>query len=154
MISGMARLIAASLLVASLAAPAFASTAKGLPNPCSLLTNAQVAPAVGGKIQRHSATRDRFSRTCTWTGPPIGYMQTSQSFTLQLGRVSRSTFIREQLGSIPQPTEIQSKGILAFLSNSGLCVWKNGLELQMDSPYATVYPENAVALAKDALTRV
>ena len=153
-ISDMARFFAASLLVALLAVPASASTATALPDPCSLLTNAQVAPTVDGKVQLRNATRDRFSRTCTWSGPPMGYMQMSESLILQLDRVSRSTFISEQLHSIPQPTEIQSTGILAFLSTAGLSVWKDGLAIEMDSPYVTVYPETAVALAKDALRRV
>ena len=131
-----------------------ASATTALPNPCSLLTNTQVAPTVGGKVVLRAATGNRFNRTCTWTGPPMGYMQTSESLILQLGRVSKAAFIAGQSRSSPPPTEIHIVGAPAFLSNVGLSVWKNGLDLEMYNTYMTVYPATAVALAKDALSRI
>jgi hypothetical protein len=135
----------------SVAFPVSAFAIAPLPNPCSLLTSKQVAPAVDGTAQTHSETGDPFGPTCTWTGPPMGYMQTRTPFMLQIFRLSKARFSaayqRVQTGTSPVP----GLGDVAYSGQGSLAVWKDGLALQLFGAYLSVYPARGITLARDAL---
>jgi len=132
------------------------SNAPPLPNPCSLLTAAQVVPTIGGKVQSRVLGHSYGAYgppTCTWTGPSMGYMETRETITVQLSRVTKAKFNFINLQSIPPATPISGVRALAYSSPSGIAVWRAGAAIEMDGPWFTVYPVRAVQLALSALQR-
>ena len=127
------------------------ASAARLPNPCSLLSNAQVAPTVGGTVQSRSFDRRYGQPTCTWTGPPTGYMQTGTTLTVQIFRLTKLEFNVKNLRSTPTPTLILGVAAPAYASPSGVDVWRAGIGIEMDGPWFTVYPRQAARLALTAL---
>jgi hypothetical protein len=149
------RLHFATALLLLLPICASASAAAPLAKPCTLLTDAQIAPAVGGRAT-HTETGTRLYRMCTWSGPAQGYSQTSQQLSLEVARVTKPQFLNEMRHTTPTPAPVPGAGpgTLAFVDNSGLYVWKTGYEIELDGAYLTVYPVRGVALAKLALKRL
>jgi hypothetical protein len=139
----------ACLLVCS--ARAFA--AFPLPDACSLLTRAEVTAAIGGSPQSRSAVgSSRLEHTCTWTGAPQGYMESRTQLTVSILRVSKTRFVdstKQGGGNI-----VSGLDTVAYADQAGLSVWKNGLLLELDGSYLSVYPSKALALARSVLRRL
>jgi hypothetical protein len=135
----------------SLAADIPQASAAPLPPPCKLLTNAEVAHALGLKIEMR--TPQPF--TCTWQTVPFGnFTSTNRSLQIQEAHLTKAKF--ERFGTQnPRNPLISYKGIgeLAYLEPDGngsytLLVWQHGVYLQLAadevaSPLAT---EQALAL--------
>jgi hypothetical protein len=147
------RWLVASVASALVFSPS-ASASGPLPNPCLLLTTAQVAPAVGGHVQAHALSGNRLYRTCVWTGAPQGYSQSRAQFIVSLSRVSISRFVAGEQGSKPPSQAVSGLGTVAFSSNVGLAVWKKGIALELDGSYFSVYPAAGRHLAQVALSNL
>jgi hypothetical protein len=145
--------LVASLLGFYLVVSGFALAASPLPNPCSLLTTAQVVPTIGGSIQTRTRSGNGLAPTCTWTGPPQGYMQFHETLTLQVFRITRARFDRTNAESRPPATPVFGFGVRAYTSIAGLQEWKGGIAVEMDGRYTSVYPRLALRLAQIALNR-
>ena len=124
-----------------------------LPNPCTLLTNAQVGPVLWGSVQTRVRGGNGFEPSCTWTGPPEGYMLFRETLTLDVFRITKARFDFSNLESIPPATPFSGHGVHAYLSNGGLQAWQGGIAIEMDASYANVYPYKTLHLAQIALTR-
>ena len=149
---GLCQVCAWGLVSLALATPAGAKTTP-LPNPCSLLTAAQLVPALGGKATSANSG-SRYSRACRWTGPPQGYMEFSQQLMISVNRETRAQFAMHAYRDIPKPDPLPGVGSEAFASSSGFEIWQNGFELDLEGPYTTVDPSAAKRLALSALERL
>jgi hypothetical protein len=71
------------------------AAAAGLPNPCTLLTNAEVATAFGAKVQSRVGESHRFGRSCAWEGVPLGsFTSAHASLRVDIAHVSRAQFLK------------------------------------------------------------
>src|SRR5579862_9892645 len=93
----MARRVVALVAVAALAAAQASEAAT--PNPCTLLTNAEVAQAIGSKVEsRQVVTSEggKGSKTCRWTGVDLARPSSypiHHSLTLTTALLSRRQFL-------------------------------------------------------------
>ena len=120
-----------------------------LPNPCLLLSSAQVASVVGGSPASHTLGGNKLSRTCTWTGPPLGYMQTQSTLYVTVSQISKARFLAEQAKT--HQARIDGLGTPAYGNKLGLTIWKDNVMLNLDNAQLAVTPTKAIALARAAL---
>lgn len=135
-------------------APAAFTTPTPLPNPCSLLTSNEVAPAVGGKPQSMRGDlpgRAKLIHACTWLGPPMGFRRLSGQLIVQVSRMTKARFLTT---NSLQAAPISGMGDPAFATHVGLELWKNGIAVGLYSQYLLVNPQNGRALARAALSRL
>jgi hypothetical protein len=103
-----------------------------LPNPCLLLTNAEVAKAIGNKADTRIPNGNGRDRICTWTGPPLG---TFTSFHAELVvQVTRQTKAQFDKGAeaTQGAVRIRGAGDTAYTSRGAqwfLETWQNGFAL-------------------------
>ncbi|HWB23446.1 MAG TPA: hypothetical protein VG652_11245 [Gaiellaceae bacterium] len=135
-----------------------------LPNPCALVTNAEVAKSVGDKIQSRTAGDPH---SCTWNGVPYGtFMTTTPTLTLDVSQVTEAQFRRNAFSIVPgaEPGTMEREaGVLvkhvgtvaySLVSGQELIVWYRGIMLDVSSSALVSPLETAKALAKIALTRL
>jgi hypothetical protein len=146
-------LLAIVFVFIALATSASAAT-PALPDPCSLLTRDQIVPVVGGK-PTSAETGGGGWRSCTWTGPPLGYIELHEQFMVGITRESRAQFAMHAYRDVPKPDPLPGLGAAAFSTfGGGYEIWQNGYELDLDGSYITVYPAAAKRLAQSALNRL
>jgi hypothetical protein len=84
------------VLVPVVLALAFAPVASGgLPNPCALVTNAEVAQVLGTKIVERDTSGNRLYRSCKWTGQNLsssGFYPTQRSLMVEVSRDTKARF--------------------------------------------------------------
>ncbi|HEY4348181.1 MAG TPA: hypothetical protein VGM80_11380 [Gaiellaceae bacterium] len=126
-----------------------ASSARAAPNPCSLLTDAQVTKALGYKVQSHSAGGTALARSCTWSGPAMGYSQTSPTLIVQASLGSRARFVR----AVARETPLQGFGGNAYVAMDGALIdaWGNGVTLLFSFDEGATTPKTTIALIRLAL---
>jgi len=147
-------------LIAGLYVPAASAR---LPNPCVLLTNAEVAKGFGDKIQNRTAD----GPSCTWNGVPYGtFMTSTPTLTLDVSQVTKAQFKKSAVAIVPgaepgtmereQGLLVKHIGDLAYSLATGqeLIVWYRGTMLDLSSNALVSPLETAKALAKIALTRL
>jgi hypothetical protein len=108
------------------------AAAAGLPNPCTHLTNAEVAKALGSKIVGREASGNGHYRSCTWTGADLGgYSPTHRTLMVQIVTVTKAQFdkgAREMTHAV----RISGIGQEAYTSTGPLSVlevWQKGYAL-------------------------
>jgi hypothetical protein len=147
------RRLLASILAALAFAPVAAAT---IPNPCALLTNAEVAKVFGAKIATRVSDGNRLRRGCTWDGVAAGSF-TSYHATL---RIDVAPISRAQFGTIAKKTKhavpIHGLGEAAFssyMAGEFLAVWHSGIYLAVELTGGSSPVAAAKILAREALRR-
>lgn len=103
-------LAAAALLVPSAAA------GSAPPNPCALLSNAEVGAALASKVVDRTATGNRLYRECTWTGANLskpGFLATRRTLMLTVSPGTRAQFLRFA-NRVQGAIRVRGVGELAF----------------------------------------
>jgi hypothetical protein len=120
------------LLTVVLALAFVPAASAGLPNPCALLTNAEVAKALGSKIVAREPTGNGHYHSCTWSGADLGgYSPTHRTLMVQVVTVTKAQFekgAREMTHAVP----ISGIGQEAYASTGPLSVlevWQKGYAL-------------------------
>jgi hypothetical protein len=103
--------------------------AGSLPSPCALLTNTEVAKALGSKV----AYRTDQHGTCTWNGVALSaYTSANATLSLSVTRASKTAFRKGELESAGA-VSISGIGQLAYATPRSnvafLVVWKDGVAL-------------------------
>jgi hypothetical protein len=143
----------ASILVALALAP---GAAAAVPNPCTLLTNADVAKVFGAKIASRVGDGNRLHRGCTWNGIPAGsftsYHATLRIDVAQISRAQFDTIAKKTKHAVP----IRGLGEAAFssyMAGEFLAVWHSGIYLAVELTGGSSPVAAAKMLAREALTR-
>ncbi len=132
------------------------AAAAGLPNPCTLLTNAEVAKAFGSKIQSRANESYGLSRSCTWEGAPLGsFTSAHASLQLDIAHVSRAQFLKNAKKA-KNAVPIHGIGDLAYsqyMAGEFLTVWRQGIWLSVSLGGVSSPIASAKALARSAIAR-
>ena len=145
------------LLLSAVIALAFAPTATAvLPNPCTLLTNAEVATAFGSKIQSRAGESYRFGRSCAWEGVPLGsFTSAHASLRVDIAQVTRAQFLKNAKKA-KNAVPVHGIGDLAYsqyVAGQSLTVWRHGIWLSLDLTGVSSPLASAKALARSAIAR-
>jgi len=146
------RWLAAAVTVSALAP----SASPALPNPCTLLTNAEVAKAFGSKIQSRAGESYRFGRSCAWEGVPLGsFTSAHASLRVDIAQISRAQFLKNAKKA-KNAVPVHGLGDLAYsqyIAGQSLTVWRHGIWLSLDLTGVSSPLGAAKALARSALAR-
>lgn len=111
-----------------------------LPNPCVLLTNAEVAKVIGNKAETRTPSGNGRFRMCSWTGPPLGSF--SESHAQLLVQVTRET--KAQFEKVANATQgavrVRGAGDSAYATTGAakyLEVWQKGYALMIMATFVT-----------------
>jgi hypothetical protein len=132
------------------AAPASAK----LRNPCSLLTNAEVAKHVGGHVVTRTIGGTSSFAICTWAGPTFGYFGDRREVTVTINRSTKAQF---EDSFTPGSSRIKGLGEAAFALSGGrsfLSVYQSGFTLDVTAPYSDGQLRAEKTLATAALERL
>ena len=131
-----------------------AASAARPPDPCALLTNAQVTKAIGYKVALHSSGPGLtpFYRSCTWSGPAIGFTQSRPSLMLQTSRLSKARFLEGAQGHV----------LIAGLGGPGyelmdgniVLAWRDGVALMFELVQAQTTPKSTLVVVSQALAKL
>ena len=116
------------------------SAAAATPNPCTLLTNAQVAKAIGSKVASKGLVTPEGgpgSKTCQWAGVnlsgPNSYA-VHRSLMITAADITRARFLKFANES-QSAVRVKGIGQVAFRQGNGaitfLNVWQNGHSLEV-----------------------
>jgi hypothetical protein len=141
------------------AALAFAPHASaGLPSPCGLLTNADVAKLLGSKVVARDALGNRLYASCKWTGANLGgYAPTQRSLLVQVSRSTRVQF-EKNARNMPGAIRVAGVGEAAFAQRQGggsfLSVYSHGYGVEVIASLVTSPLDVEKGAAKAALRRL
>ncbi len=131
-----------------------AASAARPPDPCALLTNAQVTKAIGYKVALHSTGPGLTGlyRSCTWSGPAIGFTQSRPSLMLQTSRLSKARFLNGA----------QGHALIAGLRGPGyelmdgniVLAWNDGVALMFEFEQAQTTPKSTLVVVGQALAKL
>ncbi len=140
-------------VVLALSAVSTASAARP-PDPCGLLTSAQATKAIGYRValRTEGTGLSAFSRSCTWSGPPMGFMQSRPSLMLQANRVSEATFLRGAAGH-PLIAGLGGPGYKLMNGNIVLA-WRKGVALMFEFDQAQTTPKSTRTVVGNALANL
>jgi hypothetical protein len=140
-----------------------AAPATTLPNPCSLLTTAQVEKAFVSHVATTTPqTTGAFARVpmCTWSGQPLAlhFGTRTESVLLEFTRESKSAFLADVRQSTPPPVMTGGAGTVATWSeiSQTLDAWQKGYRVvvSVHGSYATDPLARAKTLVHDAFARL
>jgi hypothetical protein len=122
------------------------------PDPCTLLTSAEVTKAIGYKVQMHTTGGSGFYRSCTWSGPAIGFTQSRPSLMLQANRLTKARFLKGAAGH----ALISGLGGPGYeLMNGNIVLaWRNGVALMFEFAQAQATPKSTLVVVSDALANL
>jgi hypothetical protein len=144
------------LMPVALALALAPSASAALPNPCALLTNAQVAKIFGSKVETRTVGGNRLYRTCTWDGPGLGtYGGTHPQLMLQVTHGTKGQFDKSAKRT-PGAVRVNGLGEAAFTANNDqmLYVLQHGTLLSFFSTAFTTSIQVDKSLARAALKRL
>ena len=129
--------------------------ATALPNPCALVTSAQVTAWLGGGIASVDPQGNRLFRSCKWTGKNMSAPDALPAQRTLMIMVSRSTKAAFLKTARQEPNAIRVNGIgqIAWLAPQGsggfLNVYSRGYALELDTALlpAPIPVEKAAAKA-------
>jgi hypothetical protein len=134
------------MVTALLVAPVASSVS--LPNPCSLLTRAQVTVALGYRVADQTRGGTGRAPSCKWEGPAMGYSQSRPNIFLFLNRESEGQFKQAALNGLPI-TGLGAGADAYLMSQPQLVsVWKNGVEITVTFAQTTDTQRVAIRLAQ------
>lgn len=129
----------------------------GLPNPCTLSTNAEVARALGSKIVSREPTGNGRYRSCTWTGADLGgYAPTHRALMVQIVSVTKAQF-EKGARETTHAVRISGMGQEAYASTGPLSilnVWQKGYALSFIASLVSDPLTTEKGVAKLLLTRL
>jgi hypothetical protein len=132
------------------------SASAAVPNPCTLLTNTEVATAFGSKIQSRAGESDRFGRSCTWDGVPLGsFTSAHATLRVDIARINKAQFLRNAKKA-KNAVPVDGVGDLAYsqyMAGQSLTVWRHGIWLNLDLTGVPSPLASAKALARSAIAR-
>jgi hypothetical protein len=122
------------------------------PDPCALLTSAQVTKAIGYKVALHTAGGTGLSRSCTWSGPAIGFTQSRPSMMVQANRLSKAKFLQGAAGhdlitGLPGPAYELMNGTIVL-------AWRNGITLMFEFVQTQATPKTTLVVVGNALAKL
>jgi hypothetical protein len=125
------------LAVVGMALALAPSASAALPNPCTLLTNAEVAKALGSRVQNRTTqlppamqSTTRF-RICTWTGAPLSsYRSSGDTLRLIILPSTRSQFLKAAKQS-DGAVRVQNLGDTAYATGQSLNLLAHGYSLSI-----------------------
>jgi hypothetical protein len=141
------------------AALAFAPHASaGLPSPCGLLTNAEVAKLLGSKVVARDALGNRLYTSCKWTGASLGgYAPTQRSLLIQVSRSTKAQ-LEKTARNMPGAIRVTGVGEAAFTQRAGggnfLNVYSHGYGIEVIASLVTSPLAVEKSAAKTALRRL
>ena len=113
------------------------SASAALPNPCTLLTNAEVAQALGSRVQNRTTqlppTMQETTRVrmCTWTGAPLSsYRSSGDTLRLIIVPSTRSQFLKAAKLSVGA-VHVQNLGDMAYATRQSLNLLAHGYSLSI-----------------------
>jgi hypothetical protein len=143
------------LVVLTLAFTSLASA--GLPSPCTLLTNAEVAKIFGSPVATRTPQSNGRFRMCAWTGAPLGnFTSAHASLTVEVSRTTRAAFdnaANQARGAV----QVRGIGQAAYASNSTLRyldVLQAGYNLFIVASYSADPLQTDKTVAKLLVTRL
>ena len=114
---GLVRLPFVRLLLVVCAAAVLAPSAPArTPDPCALLSNAEVADAIGSRVADRTANGSGLYRTCRWTGTnraKPGFHPTRRTLMLTVAPGTRAQF-EVFAGRVPGAVRVDGVGEVAF----------------------------------------
>jgi hypothetical protein len=150
----MLRLVLLPVLLALMSVPAASA---GLPNPCALLTNAEVAKVFGARIGNRTSNSYGLNRGCTWDGvPPSSFTSYHASLRIDVSRVARAEF-EKQARKAKDAVPVRGVGEIAYsqyIAGEFLSVWQNGIWISVELSGGSSPLADAKTLARAALTRL
>lgn len=133
------------------------SASAALPNPCTLLTNDEVAKAFGTTIATRTSDGNRYGRSCTWDGVAQGtFTSAHASLRIDLAHTTKADFLRGAKRA-KHAVPLHGLGDLAFseyMAGEFISVWQRGVWLGFDLTGVSSPTASAKALARAALTRL
>ncbi len=144
------------VLIPVVLALSVASTASAArpPDPCRLLTSAQATKAIGYKValRTEGAGLTGLYRSCTWSGPPMGFLQSRPSLMLQTNRVSEANFLKGAAGH-PLIAGLGSPGY-ELMNGNLVLAWRKGVALMFEFDQAQTTPKSTRAVVSNALANL
>jgi hypothetical protein len=148
------------LVLVALALALGSAASGGVPNPCALLMNAEVAKALGSKIEsRDMPSFGGRGRTCKWTGVNLatsGFYEVHRDLTVTVSSSTRAQFDRSARQA-PGAVRVRSVGQAAYASTGAvksLDVWQHGYVLWIIAGNAIDPIATATSAAKLAVRRL
>ncbi|HEY3921617.1 MAG TPA: hypothetical protein VGL76_05830 [Gaiellaceae bacterium] len=143
-----------AVVLVALAVTPVASAA--LPNACTLISNTQVAPLIGGKVGTRIERGTSLYHTCTWTSVARGHYGVHSVLTVSVGAETKAQFVHgaEQ---IPGAHPVAGLGQVAFMQKGGrgsISAWDKGYAVQIFGSLVQVYPSRAKGVAKLAVAHL
>jgi hypothetical protein len=127
-----------------------------LPDPCTLLTNVEVATAFGSKIQSRAGESYRFGRSCAWEGVPLGsFTSAHATLRVDIAHSTKADFVKNAKKA-KHAVPVHGIGDLAYsqyVAGQSLTVWQHGIWLSLDLTGVSSPLASAKALARSAIAR-
>jgi hypothetical protein len=135
-----------------------ASAAAPLPNPCALITDAQVSGILGSKVVSTTPSGNGLYRSCSWTAKSIaaaGAAPVQRALRIQITRSTKAAFLR-QANAQPNARRVAGVGEIAWTLQpmNVLNVYADGLALQLSSVFTTSPVSTEKTAAKLALKHI
>jgi hypothetical protein len=108
------------------------SASSGAPKACALLTNAQAAHLIGGKIETRTPGGSGQVNSCTWAGPPLGtFTSVHAQLFVQARRMEKAQFTKNA-NAMQGVVRVHGVGDVAFVDTGPgkvLQAWQKGYSL-------------------------
>jgi hypothetical protein len=141
------------LTLCLLAAVSATATAAPLPNACTLVGDAKLQSAIGGKIKHSTRAVTNGARMCVWERTTFDVGPNPQ-VTLTVLPLERDRFTSKWNRKLAGVRPVPGVGEMAYSIDSGryLVAWRNGIEVvvnttDLKSPLATATLVAKLALA-------
>jgi hypothetical protein len=131
-----------------------------MPNPCSLLTNVEVAKTLGSKIELRDAPEfGGRGRTCRWTGANLskpGYLPSRRTLMVMLWPSTRAEFDRwgRQMHSVMKVSGVGGHAFATTGVMKSVDVWQHGFILFITATDVTDSITRAENVARIAVGRL
>ena len=121
------------------------------PSACALLTNTDVAKALGTEIESRASGNTPHARLCIWHGKPLSAFTSSGELLVLL--VTTSSKLQFETQAPPGSVQIRGLGGLAYTAGGPhtLVIWKNDVAVSFTVTFASSPVHAAESLAKIVL---
>ena len=151
------RLLRPALILTVLTAllAAAAATAAPLPNACTLVADAQLTSALGGKVRHTAPPATNGARMCVWQRTTFDVGPNPQ-LTLTVLPLTREKFTTKWNRPIAGVRPVHGVAEMAYSINGGLWLvaWARGIEVVVNTTDLRAPLETAKRVAKLAFTRL
>ena len=143
------------VLLLALAIPAAAAAAP-LPNACTLVPEAQLSSALGGKVKHDAPRVTNGARMCVWQRTTFAVGAANPQLTLEVQPLAKDKFTSKWGRPIPGVRRVPGVGEMAYAINGGvwLVAWARGIEVTVNTTDLKAPLATATRVAKTALARL